>query len=412
MKKNAIVGQSGGPTAVINASLYGVVYEALNREDVFGNIYGMINGIEGFLHDQLMDMKPLDASGELELIKTTPGSYLGSCRYKLPEDLSDTVYPKLFEKFEKYNIGYFFYIGGNDSMDTVSKLSRYAASINSDIRFMGLPKTIDNDLVLTDHTPGFGSAAKYVASTVREIAIDASVYDNKQSVTIVEIMGRHAGWLTAASALARKFENDNPVLIYLPEVAFDQDAFIEKIKSSLETTSNLVVCISEGIHTADGTFICELGSEVGVDTFGHKMLTGSGKYLENLVKERLGVKVLSVELNVSKRCSSAMLSKTDQKEAIASGSFGVTAAIKGETGKMVAFKRQSPLTLDADYVLNYATEDVNEICNKEKTVPLEWISKDGSDVTEACLAYARPLVRGHVLVPTDEDDLPTFAYRK
>lgn len=412
MKKNAIVGQSGGPTAVINSSLYGVVYEALNREDVFGNVYGMINGIEGFLHDQLMDMKPLDASGELELIKTTPGSYLGSCRYKLPEDLSDTVYPKLFEKFEKYNIGYFFYIGGNDSMDTVSKLSRYAASINSDIRFMGLPKTIDNDLVLTDHTPGFGSAAKYVASTVREIAIDASVYDNKQSVTIVEIMGRHAGWLTAASALARKFENDNPVLIYLPEVAFDQDAFIEKIKSSLETTSNLVVCISEGIHTADGTFICELGSEVGVDTFGHKMLTGSGKYLENLVKERLGVKVRSVELNVSQRCSSAMLSKTDQKEAIASGSFGVTAAIKGETGKMVAFKRQSPLTLDADYVLNYATEDVNEICNKEKTVPLEWISEDGSDVTEAFLAYARPLVRGNVLVPTDEDDLPKFAYRK
>ena len=412
MKKNAIVGQSGGPTAVINASLYGVVYEALNREDVFGNVYGMINGIEGFLHDQLMDMKPLDASGELELIKTTPGSYLGSCRYKLPEDLSDTVYPKLFEKFEKYNIGYFFYIGGNDSMDTVSKLSRYAASVNSDIRFMGLPKTIDNDLVLTDHTPGFGSAAKYVASTVREIAIDASVYDNKQSVTIVEIMGRHAGWLTAASALARKFENDNPVLIYLPEVAFDQDAFIEKIKSSLETTSNLVVCISEGIHTADGTFICELGSEVGVDTFGHKMLTGSGKYLENLVKERLGVKVRSVELNVSQRCSSAMLSKADQKEAIASGSFGVTAAIKGETGKMVAFKRQSPLTLDADYVLNYATEDVNEICNKEKTVPLEWISEDESDVTEAFLAYARPLVRGNVSVPTDEDDLPKFAYRK
>lgn len=412
MKKNAIVGQSGGPTAVINASLYGVVYEALNREDVFGNVYGMINGIEGFLHDQLMDMKPLDASGELELIKTTPGSYLGSCRYKLPEDLNDAVYPELFEKFEKYNIGYFFYIGGNDSMDTVSKLSRYAASINSDIRFMGLPKTIDNDLVLTDHTPGFGSAAKYVASTVREIAIDASVYDNKQSVTIVEIMGRHAGWLTAASALARKFENDNPVLIYLPEVAFDQDAFIEKIKSSLETTSNLVVCISEGIHTADGTFICELGSEVGVDTFGHKMLTGSGKYLENLVKERLGVKVRSVELNVSQRCSSAMLSKADQKEAIASGSFGVTAAIKGETGKMVAFKRQSPLTLDADYVLNYATEDVNEICNKEKTVPLEWISEDGSDVTEAFLAYARPLVRGNVSVPTDEDDLPKFAYRK
>ena len=412
MKKNVIVGQSGGPTAVINASLYGVVYEALNREDVFGNVYGMINGIEGFLNDHLMDMKPLDASGELELVKTTPGSYLGSCRYKLPEDLTDAVYPKLFEKFEKYNIGYFFYIGGNDSMDTVSKLSRYAASIQSDIRFMGLPKTIDNDLVLTDHTPGFGSAAKYVASTVREIAIDASVYDNKKSVTIVEIMGRHAGWLTAASALARKFEHDNPLLIYLPEVAFDQDAFIEKVNVSLETTSNLVVCISEGIHTADGTFICELGSKVGVDTFGHKMLTGSGKYLENLVKERLGVKVRSIELNVSQRCSSAMIAKTDQKEAIASGSFGVTAAIKGETGKMVAFKRQSPLTLDAQYVLDYVTEDVNEICNKEKTVPLEWISEDGSDVTEAFLAYAKPLIQGNVSVPTDEDGLPKFAYRK
>ena len=412
MKKNVIVGQSGGPTAVINASLYGVVYEALNREDVFGNVYGMINGIEGFLNDHLMDMKPLDASGELELVKTTPGSYLGSCRYKLPEDLTDAVYPKLFEKFEKYNIGYFFYIGGNDSMDTVSKLSRYAASIQSDIRFMGLPKTIDNDLVLTDHTPGFGSAAKYVASTVREIAIDASVYDNKKSVTIVEIMGRHAGWLTAASALARKFKHDNPLLIYLPEVAFDQDAFIEKVNVSLETTSNLVVCISEGIHTADGTFICELGSKVGVDTFGHKMLTGSGKYLENLVKERLGVKVRSIELNVSQRCSSAMIAKTDQKEAIASGSFGVTAAIKGETGKMVAFKRQSPLTLDAQYVLDYVTEDVNEICNKEKTVPLEWISEDGSDVTEAFLAYAKPLIQGNVSVPTDEDGLPKFAYRK
>ena len=238
MKKNAIVGQSGGPTAVINASLYGVVYEALNREDVIGTIYGMINGIEGFLNENMMDMKPLEVNGELELIKTTPGSYLGSCRYKLPEDLTDAVYPQLFEKFEKYNIGYFFYIGGNDSMDTVSKLSRYAETVNSEIRFIGIPKTIDNDLVLTDHTPGFGSAAKYVASTVREIAIDASVYDNKKSVTIVEIMGRHAGWLAAASVLARKFEGDNPVLIYLPEVAFDQEQFLQmfrKLSSILPT---------------------------------------------------------------------------------------------------------------------------------------------------------------------------------
>lgn len=405
MKKNVIVGQSGGPTAVINASLYGVVYEALNREDTLGTVYGMINGIEGFLCDQVMDMKPLELSGELELIKTTPGSYLGSCRYKLPEDLEDEVYPRLFEKFAAYNIGYFFYIGGNDSMDTVSKLSRYANQIESDIRFIGIPKTIDNDLVLTDHTPGFGSAAKYVASTVREIAVDASVYDNKKSVTIVEIMGRHAGWLAASSVLARKFEGDNPVLIYLPEVAFDQETFIEKVKTALETTPNLVVCISEGINDGNGTFVCELASDVGVDTFGHKMLTGSGKYLENLVKERLGVKVRSIELNVCQRCSSSMLSKTDQKEAIASGAYGVTCALKGETGKMIAFNRTE------DYRIDYVTEDVNLICNQEKTVPLEWITNDGSDIGEEFIRYATPLIQGDVSVPS-ENGLPKFAFRK
>lgn len=407
MKKNAVVGQSGGPTAVINASLYGTVYEALNREDEIGTVYGMINGIEGFLNDQVMDMAPLEESKELELIRTTPGSYLGSCRYKLPEDLNDPVYPQLFARFEAYNIGYFFYIGGNDSMDTVSKLSRYAEKISSDIRVIGIPKTIDNDLVETDHTPGFGSAAKYVASTVREIAVDASVYDNKKSVTIVEIMGRHAGWLTAASALARKFEHDNPVLIYLPETDFDQDAFIEKVRTSLETTLNLVVCISEGIHDNTGTFICEYSNDVGTDTFGHKMLTGSGKYLENLVKERLGVKVRSVELNVCQRCSSSMLSKTDQKEAIASGAYGVKAALNGASGKMVAFER-----LDGDdYQIDYVLKDVNVICNQEKCVPVTWITADGSDVTEDFIRYARPLIQGEVIVPT-EDGVPKFAYRK
>lgn len=407
MKKNAVVGQSGGPTAVINASLYGTVYEALNREDEIGTVYGMINGIEGFLNDQVMDMAPLEESKELELIRTTPGSYLGSCRYKLPEDLNDPVYPQLFARFEAYNIGYFFYIGGNDSMDTVSKLSRYAEKISSDIRVIGIPKTIDNDLVETDHTPGFGSAAKYVASTVREIAIDTSVYDNKKSVTIVEIMGRHAGWLTAASALARKFEHDNPVLIYLPETDFDQDAFIEKVRTSLETTPNLVVCISEGIHDNTGTFICEYSNDVGTDTFGHKMLTGSGKYLENLVKERLGVKVRSVELNVCQRCSSSMLSKTDQKEAIASGAYGVKAALNGASGKMVAFER-----LDGDdYQIDYVLKDVNVICNQEKCVPVTWITADGSDVTEDFIRYARPLIQGEVTVPT-EDGVPKFAYRK
>ena len=407
MKKNVIVGQSGGPTAVINASLYGVVYEALMQKEQIGTVYGMINGIEGFLADTIMDMNSVEQSGELELIKTTPGSFLGSCRYKLPEDLKDDVYPLLFKKFEEYSIGYFFYIGGNDSMDTVSKLSRYAAISGSEICFIGIPKTIDNDLVLTDHTPGFGSAAKYVASTVREIAIDASVYDNKKSVTIVEIMGRHAGWLTAASVLARKFENDKPVLIYLPESAFNTDTFIEDVKKALEHTSNLVVCVSEGINDGNGTFICELASDVGVDTFGHKMLTGSGKYLENLVKEKLGVKVRSIELNVNQRCSSSMISATDQEEAIQAGISGVHFALDGITGKMIAFHR----TEGADYSINYVPEDVNLICNQEKTVPPEWITGNGSDIGQAFIDYALPLIQGIVNVP-EENGLPKFAYRK
>lgn len=377
------------------------------QKEQIGTVYGMINGIEGFLADTIMDMNSVEQSGELELIKTTPGSFLGSCRYKLPEDLKDDVYPLLFKKFEEYSIGYFFYIGGNDSMDTVSKLSRYAAISGSEICFIGIPKTIDNDLVLTDHTPGFGSAAKYVASTVREIAIDASVYDNKKSVTIVEIMGRHAGWLTAASVLARKFENDNPVLIYLPESAFNTDTFIEDVKKALEHTSNLVVCVSEGINDGNGTFICELASDVGVDTFGHKMLTGSGKYLENLVKEKLGVKVRSIELNVNQRCSSSMISATDQEEAIQAGISGVHFALDGITGKMIAFHR----TEGADYSINYVPEDVNLICNQEKTVPPEWITGNGSDIGQAFIDYALPLIQGIVNVP-EENGLPKFAYRK
>lgn len=405
--KNMIVGQSGGPTAVINGSLYGVVSEGFKHPESIEHVYGMINGIEGFLSNQIMDMHPLLKNGDLELIRTTPGSYLGSCRYKLPEDLNDPVYPELFQKFEDYNIGYFFYIGGNDSMDTVSKLSRYAAKIQSPIRVIGVPKTIDNDLVETDHTPGFGSAAKFVATTVREIAIDASVYDNKKSVTIVEIMGRHAGWLTAASALARKFEGDNPVLIYLPEVAFNQEDFLEKVKKALETTPNLVVCVSEGINDGSGTFICEFASDVGVDTFGHKMLTGSGKYLENLIKEKLGVKVRSVELNVSQRCSSSCLSNTDLDEADHSGAFAVNAALNGETGKMISFVR----TNTSPYELSFSTADVNIICNQEKAVPLSWITKDGSDVTDEFIRYAAPLIQGSVDVPT-ENGLPLFAFRK
>lgn len=407
MTKNIIVGQSGGPTAVINGSLYGVVAEGLKHPDRIGRVYGMINGIEGFLQGHMMDIGSLDQTNELEMVRTTPGAYLGSCRYKLPESLEDAVYPQLFQKFEEHGIGYFFYIGGNDSMDTVSKLSRYAQTIGSDIRFIGVPKTIDNDLVETDHTPGYGSAAKYVATVVREISADATVYDNKQSVTIVEIMGRHAGWLTAASILARKFEGDNPVLIYVPEVAFDQEAFIAKVTESLKHTPNLVVCISEGIHDMDGTFICEYSSEVGTDTFGHKMLTGSGKYLENLVKERLRVKVRSIELNVCQRCSCAHLSRVDLDESENAGIFAVLSALAGETGKMINFIRNKSVP----YELSYGTADVNIICNREKTVPLEWIIADGSDISNEFIDYVRPLTQGFVELPT-KNGIPLFAYRK
>lgn len=405
-KKNILVGQSGGPTAVINGSLYGVICEGARHSDAVGCVYGMINGIEGFLADSYMNLSETLSDDDLELLRLTPAAYLGSCRFKLPEDLSDSFYRVLFEKLERLDIGYFFYIGGNDSMDTVSKLSRYAAQIKSPIRFIGIPKTIDNDLVLTDHTPGYGSAARYVAASVREIALDASVYQQK-SVTIIEIMGRHAGWLTAASVLARKFKGDNPVLIYLPEVAFSPDAFIEKVKEKLTKTSNLVVCISEGINDGNGTFVCELASDVGTDTFGHKMLTGSGKYLENLVKEKLGIKVRSVELNVCQRCSSSCLSATDLDEAAASGRFAVSAALDGETGKMINFIRKS----DDPYILEFGTADVNEICNKEKAVPEEWITKDGSDIGDEFIAYARPLIQGSVEVPM-KDGLPYFAFRK
>lgn len=408
MNHNLLVGQSGGPTAVINGSLYGVVSEGLANPEI-DNVIGMVNGIEGFLADHTIDMAPLKENGELERIRTTPGSYLGSCRYKLPEDLSDPVYPELFQKFTEKEISYFFYIGGNDSMDTVSKLSRYAAQIGSDIRIIGEPKTIDNDLVHTDHTPGYGSAARYVASTVREITTDANVYE-KKSVTIVEIMGRHAGWLTAASALARKYVNDNPLLIYLPETAFDQEAFLHAVEKSFEKNCNVVVCVSEGIHDASGTFICEYDSSVGTDTFGHKMLAGCGKYLENLVRSRLGVKARSVELNVCQRCSVSMMSAIDQKEAISAGTFGVQAALNGETGKMVSFIRLK--TADGSYSMECSLEDVNEICNEEKTVPQEWICKDGSDVTEDFINYARPLIQGAVDIPYGEDGLPDFVYRK
>ncbi|WP_024346427.1 6-phosphofructokinase [Lacrimispora indolis] len=405
MKKNAIVGQSGGPTAVINASLYGVIKEGIAREEI-GRVYGMINGIEGFMSDNYMDLTGDLTDEELELLKLTPAAYLGSCRYKLPDDLSSPFYPALFEKFRTMEIGYFFYIGGNDSMDTVSKLSRYASHHNSAIRFIGIPKTIDNDLILTDHTPGYGSAAKYVADTVREIVLDSSVYQQK-SVTIVELMGRHAGWLTAASALARKFEGDNPVLIYLPETDFDFERFASDVKIALKKNNSVIICISEGLSDAQGKFICEYSDEVRLDTFGHKMLTGSGKMLENFVRDRFGVKVRSIELNVSQRCSGMLASATDIEESVQAGSEGVKAALNGITGRMIAFCR----TGNSPYSTECTTVDVNQVCNQEKLFPSQWICSNGTDVTSDFLEYVLPLIQGE-LQRKIESGRPVYLYRR
>lgn len=399
-KKNVIVGQSGGPTAVINASLYGVVYEALNREDTLGTVYGMINGIEGFLHDQIMDMKPLEQSGELELIKTTPGSYLGSCRYKLPEDLNDPVYPELFEKFAAKNIGYFFYIGGNDSMDTVLKLSEYGKKIGSPVRIVGIPKTIDNDLCETDHTPGFGSAAKYIASSLLEIAHDTFIYAVK-SVTIVEIMGRDAGWLTAASALARNGYNTAPHLIYLPEVPFDKEDFLLDVKRMLFERNNVIVAVSEGIRDASGNYIS--ASESSVDTFGHSQLSGAGKTLEFLVKEKLGVKVRSVEVNVLQRCAAHLASKTDLDEAFTLGQKAVALSEEGVTASMVTMRRIS----DAPYEIAYEHAEIRHIANEAKSIPREWINDAGNDVTQPLIDYLSPLILGEVPVKY-ENGIPVY----
>lgn len=406
MKKNIIVGQSGGPTAVINASLYGVIQEGMRHKEEIGTVYGMIHGIEGFLADQYLDLSGGLSEDEQELLKLSPAAFLGSCRFKLPDYLSSDVYSTLFAKLEQLNIGYFFYIGGNDSMDTVSKLSRYAEKIHSQIRFIGIPKTIDNDLIETDHTPGFGSAAKYVASTVREIVMDASVYQ-QCSVTIVELMGRHAGWLTASSVLARKFKDDNPLLIYLPESPFEFEQFSADLTEAFKKSPNVIVCVSEGISNANGRFICETSDEAKLDTFGHKMLTGCGKILENYVRNQFKVKVRSIEVNVNQRCSGMVVSKTDIEEAVMAGTHGVLSALDGETGKMVSFIRR----LDHPYEISCKLVDVKEVCNKEKTFPKEWITKNGSDISSDFLDYVLPLIQGEVERKM-EFGLPVYLYRK
>ena len=405
MKKNIIAGQSGGPTAVINASLYGVIEEGLSRAGEVGTIYGMINGIEGFLSGHFMDLSAALSPEDRELLKHTPGAYLGSCRHKLPQNMDSPIYPLLFEKLESMDIGALFYIGGNDSMDTVEKLSRYGELCHSSISFIGVPKTIDNDLPVTDHTPGYGSAAKYVASTVREIVLDASVYQ-QPSITLVELMGRHAGWVTAASVLARKFPEDNPRLIYLPESPFSVEQLFADVERALAQTPSLVICVSEGIKDSSGRFICEYASEAQTDTFGHKMLTGCAKILEGYLKNRFGVKVRSVELNVNQRCSGLISSLCDIEEAAEAGRFAVKSALEGASGQMVTLNRLP----GPDYHMVPGLTDAAAVCNKEKTFPSEWITPDGCSIRPEFISYALPLIQGEPPRRT-KDGLPCYLYR-
>lgn len=392
MGKNAIVGQSGGPTSVINASLAGVLQACQMRGA--NRVYGMLHGVEGLLDEKTVDLTAtLGSSLEIELLKRTPSSYLGSCRYKLPDYLTHPeVYEKLFAILKKMDIGYFFYIGGNDSMDTILKLSDYAAKVGSDIRFIGVPKTIDNDLTHTDHTPGYGSAAKYIGTTIKELVRDSTIYDLK-SVTIVEIMGRNAGWLTAAAALAEDEDCEGAAMICLPEIPFDPDHFIARVDAIQQRTPSLVVAVSEGVRIADGRYVCELAHNlVNVDAFGHTYLSGTAHYLSSLVAAKLHSKTRAVELSTLQRCAAHVASETDVSEAFGVGAFAVDAAFSGKTGMMAALKRVS----DAPYACGFELHDIHDIANLEKKIPLDWIDAEHYRLREPFFAYARPLIAEEV----------------
>lgn len=400
--KNCMVAQSGGPTAAINASLAGVI-DGVMKSEKYDTIYGSLNGITGILNNDLMNLSALMEKDEayLHRLTVTPAMFLGSCRHKLPNYLDDdSSYVYIFKQFADYDIEAFFYIGGNDSMDTVLKLSEYGKRIGSPIRIIGIPKTIDNDLCETDHTPGFGSAAKYIASSLLEISHDTFIYAVK-SVTIVEIMGRDAGWLTAAAALARNEYNKAPHLIYLPEVPFDKEDFLLDVKRLLFEQNNVIVAVSEGIRDASGNYIS--ASEQSVDTFGHSQLSGVGKTLEFLVKEKLGVKVRSVEINVLQRCASHLASKTDLDEAFALGNKAVALSEEGVTASMVTMNRVS----DNPYCIEYGYAEIKHIANEAKSVPPEWISDAGNDIKQPLLDYLAPLIQGEVDV-TYQNGLPVY----
>mgnify|MGYP000731895457 FL=1 len=409
MKGNVIVGQSGGPTAAINSSLAGVFRTAKDRGAK--KVYGMLHGIQGLLQERYIDLSEyITTELDAELLKRTPAAFLGSCRYKLPEIHEDrAVYDKIFAILEKLEIEAFIYIGGNDSMDTIKKLSDYAIITGFPTRFVGCPKTIDNDLALTDHTPGYGSAAKYIGTSVKEIIRDSFCLEyNKGLVSIVEIMGRNAGWLTGAAALAQGEDCNGPDLIYLPELPFDIEQFGNKVKQLLENRSSVVVAVSEGIRLADGRYVCELGQSLDfVDAFGHKQLSGTANYLASYIAGEIGCKTRAIELSTLQRAASHCSSRVDILEAYQVGGAAVKAADEGDSGKMVVLQRLS----DDPYQAGTEVKDVHKIANDEKLVPREWLNEEGDYVTEEFISYVRPLIQGDVS-PVVVDGIPRHLFRE
>ena len=391
-KRNIIVGQSGGPTSVINSSLAGVYKTA--KERGFNKVYGMLHGIQGFLDEQYVDLSTqIHSDMDIELLKRTPSAFLGSCRYKLPEiHENPEIYEKIFKILDKLDIEAFIYIGGNDSMDTIKKLSDYAIVKGHKQKFLGVPKTIDNDLALTDHTPGFGSAAKYIAASTKEVIRDAlGLTYNKENITVLEVMGRNAGWLTGATALAKTEDCDGPDLIYLPEITFDINKFLAKVKELLKKKNSIVIAVSEGIKLADGRYVCELsGGADYVDAFGHKQLQGTAAYLAGFLGAEIGCKTRSIEFSTLQRRASHMASRVDINEAFMVGGAAVKAADEGDTGKMVVIDRVS----DDPYMSAAGIYDVHRIANNEKLVPRSWVNKEGNYITEEFINYIEPLIQG------------------
>ncbi|MHB8127454.1 MAG: 6-phosphofructokinase [Mobilitalea sp.] len=392
--KNLLVAQSGGPTVAINATLVGVL-QGVRASGKVDKVYGAKNGIEGAIKDQLIDLNEvIKDTKSMDTLTYTPASALGTCRYKMKDWRKDEEpYKKIIETFYKYEIKYFIYIGGNDSMDTVDKLSEYCKLNNHDFIIMGAPKTVDNDLNLTDHSPGFGSAAKYIATTVSELACDISAYDIP-AVTIVEIMGRNAGWLTAAAALSRVNGNSGADLIYLCEKDFDNARFINDVNEKLAEKPGVLVAVSEGVKDSNGAYVSDQISSGAVDNFGHKYIAGAARALEQLIRNEIGCKVRSIELNLMQRSAAHIASETDIIESLMLGQKALSCALDGETGRMAAIKRLS----DVPYRVEFISVPVNEVANHEKIVPMNWITPDGHDVTEELVAYMKPLIQGETNV--------------